>query len=357
MSTTGAGAQAVLDSIIQVGQSSRRTLGAEEIQRFIASQPEVSGPVTISKVRGNANVGASSGIVIFNAAYDDGQGRRERDLVLRHAPGSETRLFFEYDLERQFRVQRVLQGTGLPIPAPLWLDKTGEHLGVPGYVMTAHPGVAPNPSAFAVGPLAEATPEARDRMLDQVMGALVKVHGFDDPVDLGEFAMNAEGDTPMRKCVNWYWRTWAWIDLPERERLAPVHRWLLANAPSGGETLTHGDSTLHNYMFVGDRLTGMLDWEMSCLGRPESDIALQVIGNALFAAPPESGLPQPPSQAEWVEMYERAGGRRLDDLDYYRRLTGFMVIIAIMSVQRNMAEDLRASQRPFVDRLWAVVEA
>lgn len=358
MTASDGGAQAVLDSVIEVGQSSRRTLGAAEIERFISSQPGVSGPVVISNVRGNAKVGASSGIVIFTAAYDDGQQRREQELVLRHAPGSDTRLFFEYDLARQFRVQQALQTSGLPVPNPLWLDEAGEHLGISGYIMTAHPGVAPNPSAFAVGPLAEASPQDREVMLDAVMDALVKVHGFDyRAAGLSDFAMKADGDTAMQKCVNWYWRTWEWIDLPESARLAPVRRWLLDNAPSGGETLTHGNSTLHNYMFVGNQLTGMLDWEMSCIGRPESDIALQVIGNELFAAPADSGLPQPPSPSEWIARYERAGGRKLDDLDYYRRLTGFMVVIAILSVQRNMPEEVRASQRPFTDRLWAMVEA
>jgi aminoglycoside phosphotransferase (APT) family kinase protein len=95
---------------------------------------------------------------------------------------------------------------------------------------------------------------------------------------------------------------------------------------------------------------------MSCIGRPESDLALQCIGNELFAPPAGSGLPQPPSQAELLERYERAGGVPVQSLDYYRRLSAYMIGIAFMSLQRNLPEEVRTAQRPFVDRLWRVAE-
>ncbi|WP_285021528.1 phosphotransferase family protein [Novosphingobium sp. fls2-241-R2A-195] len=349
--------QDVLDAVIATGQSSRQSIDSATIERFIAAQPDVAGGVRVSNVRGNSKVGASSGIIVFTANWDSGAALVERDLVLRYSPASENRIFYRYDLARQFRVQRALQGSGLPVPDGLWLDAGGGHLGVPGFIMEMNPGEAPNPSAFAVGPMAEASAQDRALMVDQILGSLVTVHKLDYAArGLGDFAMDAAGTTPMEKCVNWYWDTWDWIQLPEHARMIPVRRWLLENAPVGGETLTHGDSTLHNYMFVGNRLTSMLDWEMSCIGRPESDLALQTLGNELFAAPVESGLPQPPSQAQWLERYEQLGGRKPDDLDYYRRLCAYMIVIAICSLQRAMPEDVRAAQRGFIERLWAVME-
>lgn len=358
MATGGARVQDLLDAVIETGQASRRTVEAPEIERFIASRPDVTGPVTVRNLRGNAKVGASSGIVIFTADYDEGKGRQTRDLVLRHAPGSDTRLWYDYDLKRQFRVQCALQGSGVPVPNGLWLDAAGDHLGMPGFIMEMNPGVAPNPSAFAIGPMAEASTEDREAMIDQVLSALVKIHAVDlSDANLSDFSMSSQGDTPMQRCINWYWETWEWISQPDYARLAPVRKWLLDHAPATGETLTHGDSTLHNYMFVGSRLTSVLDWEMSCIARPENDLALQTIGNELFAAPVESGLPQPPSQDAWIERYVRLGGREPADLSYYRRLTGFMILIAIVSLQRNMPVDVREAQRGFIDRLWSIVEA
>jgi aminoglycoside phosphotransferase (APT) family kinase protein len=168
--------------------------------------------------------------------------------------------------------------------------------------------------------------------------------------------MPARGATPVQRCINWYWQTWEWIQDRQFARLMPVHRWLLDNAPVGGETLTHGDSTLHNYLFVGNKLTGVLDWEMSCISRPEFDIALQTVGNELFAAPPGSGFTQPPSQDEWLERYARAGGRPLEAIDYYRRASAYMILIVLLSLQRSMTEEVRASQRAFIERVWGVAE-
>ena len=351
--------QSVLTSVISAGKAAVRAIAPEDIQRFIASRPGVTGPVTISQVRANSAVGASSGIVLFAARYDTGSGPIERELVLRHAPGSDTRLFFEYDLARQFKVQKALQDTGVPVPEPLWLDANGDFLGVSGYIMALVSGEVPNPSAFTKGPIASASAPDRRSMLEAVMRALVGIHGTDcTSRGLGDFVMNAEGDSPLRKCINWYWQTWEWINQPEFARLVSVRRWLLERAPAGGTTLMHGDSTLHNYMFSGTKLVAVLDWEMSCLGRPEADLALQCVGNELFAAPTGSGMLMPPSQEEWLALYASAGGRKLEHFDYFKKLTAYMVVVAIQSLQRNLSDEVRAAQAPYMmNRLWAMLES
>lgn len=350
--------QDVFKEVVASGRSSREAIGAGEIERLIAAQPGVSGAVSVTNLRGNAKVGASSGIVLFTADYDDGTARRQRDLVLRYAPKGEGRLWYRYNLADQFRVQKAVQGCGVPVPEPLWIDEEGEHLGFTGFVMTPLPGEAPTSAAFAAGPLAEATPADRSAMLDEVAGALAAIHRIDlAATGLADFAMDAPGAHAMEKCINWYWQTWEWIEHPEHERLAAARRWLLDNMPEGREALTHGDATLHNYLFAGNRLTGVLDWEMSCVARAENDLALQQITNELFAPPPGSGLPQPPSEAELRDRYARMGGIELAPLGYFKRLTAYMVITAIASLQRSMPEEVRVAQKGFTDRIWSFIEA
>ena len=348
----------MLDSTIGAGKSSVKKVEQADIERFISSQPEIVGRVAITPLNNNADVGASNGIMLFTATYDVGQGPLSNTLVLRHAPGSETRLFHEYDLPRQFRVQRALQGTGVPVPDVLWLDATGEFLGVPGYVMHAVSGEAPNPSAFTKGPLARATPADRELMLDAIFDALVKVHRVDVVAHgLQDFVMNAPGDSPIRKCVNWYWKTWEWINLPEFARLKPIHHWLINQAPAGGTVLMHGDCTLHNYLFTGNQLTGVLDWEMSSLGRAEADLALQCVANELFAAPPGSGLTMPPSQQQWIERYQKAGGEAPEHFIYFRKYAVYMILVALLALQRNLPAEVRAGQAGFRNHLWDMLES
>lgn len=351
-------AQSMLKSVIGAGKASVRKVAASEIESFIRGQPDISATVKISNIRSNADVGASNGIVLFRAEYESGGVPQSRDLVLRHAPGSDSRLFFEYDLSRQFKVQQALQGTGLPVPDALWLDADGAFLGVPGYIMLAASGEAPHTSAFAQGPLASANPGSRRLMLEDVMRNLVKIHQVNyQAIGLEDFTMNAPGVTPLERLINWYWLTWEWISLPTFSRLETVRTWLLKNAPSGNVTLMHGDASLHNYLFKDTSVVGIVDWEMSSLGRPEADLALQIVGNRLFAAPPESGLIQPPSEAQWLELYYQAGGRTVEHFDYFKRFTGYLLVICALSMQRNLPDEVRASQAAFTNRLWSALES
>lgn len=349
--------RAMVSSVINAGKAAVHRVGAEQIQRFIEDQPGVRGLV-LGNVRGAGEVGASSGIVLFTATYDAGAGPVTRDLVLRHAPGSETRLFFEYDLARQFRVQQALQGGAAPVPEPLWLDADGRWLGVPGYVMVAARGVAPHPSAFLKGPIADATPADRERMLQQIMRAQVAIHRTNLATSkLGDYVMDADGSSPMERCINWYWRTWDWVRLPQFERLARPRRWLLDRLPSGETELMHGDCTLHNYLFDGAELTAVIDWEMSSLGRAEADLALQCVANDLFAAPAGSGLPMPPSEDEWLARYRDAGGRRARDFEYFKKFAAYMIVVAVSALQRNLSEEARSAQEPLLRPCWELLDA
>lgn len=348
--------QSVLSSVIGAGKSAVRRIGADEIQKLAEHQADVRGEVRITVTGDGGEVGASNGIVVFDAEWDSVDGPVARELVLRHAPGSDRRLFFDYDLARQFEVQQALFGTSVPVPQPLWLDSDGRWLGVPGYVMARTTGSAPSPAAFVRGPLAEASDADREDMIGQVMRAMVGIHTTDVAArGLSGFVMDAPGTTPVERCINWYWQTWDWIALPHHNRLVAARESLLRHIPSGEPELLHGDTTLQNYLFDGTRLVAVLDWEMSTLGRAEADLALQCLSNELFAPPVGSAFPQPPSEAEWLERYRDAGGRPLRDFGYYKKLAAYMVIVAVSALQRNMSEEERSAHEPLLRPCWELV--
>ncbi|CDO90271.1 phosphotransferase family protein [Mycobacterium triplex] len=350
--------QSMLSSVIGAGKTQVNKIGADQIRQFIENQPGIDGDVEVMVIGDGGEVGASSGTVLFDATFGTGHGRVTRELVLRHAPVSDKRLFFEYDLSRQFEVQRALHGTDVPVPEPLWLDADGSWLGAAGYVMGRVHGRGQHPAAFIQGPLAEATPADREEMLGKVMAALVAIHRTDiEARGLQNFVMKAPGVAPLEKCINWYWQTWEWVRLPEYQRLVPVRSWLLDNLPDGETELMHGDSTLQNYFFDGTRLAAVLDWEMSSLGRAEADLALQCVSNRIFAAPPDSGLLQPPSEEEWLAMYRAAGGRPLRDFDYFKKFAAYMILVAVSALQRNMTEADRKAQAPLLQPCWQLVES
>jgi aminoglycoside phosphotransferase (APT) family kinase protein len=96
---------------------------------------------------------------------------------------------------------------------------------------------------------------------------------------------------------------------------------------------------------------------MSSLGRAEADLALQCVSNRIFAAPPESGLLQPPSEEEWLAMYRAAGGRELRDFDYFKKFAAYMILVAVGALQRNLTEAEREAQAPLLQPCWEIVES
>jgi len=96
--------------------------------------------------------------------------------------------------------------------------------------------------------------------------------------------------------------------------------WLEANVPADmpAPVIVHGDAGPGNFLFEGDRVTALLDWELAHYGDPMADLAMLCL-RMLFQdfVPP----------AEAFGAYERAGGYRVDRarLRYWRLLfqTGF----------------------------------
>ena len=93
------------------------------------------------------------------------------------------------------------------------------------------------------------------------------------------------------------------------------------------------------------------------LGFAETDVALQCLSNRIFAAPPDSGLLQPPSEEEWLAMYRAAGGRPLRDLAYFKKFAAYMILVAVSALQRNMTEAEREAQAPLLQPCWQLVES
>jgi len=114
-----------------------------KLESFLEEQPEVKGKVVVTDIE-RAETGASSGNLQFTAQLDLGEGPCLNRFSVRYHP---TDSFFppsNYDLVAQFKIQKALQGTGVPAPNPLWLDSTGESLGVPGFIMEYKGGTAPS---------------------------------------------------------------------------------------------------------------------------------------------------------------------------------------------------------------------
>ncbi|MFE4516940.1 phosphotransferase family protein [Kitasatospora sp. NPDC056783] len=243
--------------------------------------------------------------------------------VLRRPPLGHV-LATAHDMGREYRVMTALRDTGVPVPRTLLLDPTEDTLGAPWYLMEYVPGTAHRDSA----PLA-ALGEPRVRALgDRLVETLATLHRI-DPADVGLADFGHPDGYLERQLRRWSKQLAASRsrDLPDLDRLHALLAERLPDSPA--PALVHGDYRLDNVL-VDDRdaITAVLDWEMSTLGDPLTDIGLLVMYTELAGVgggiiPSAMTAPGFPKADEIVARYAELTGRQAADLDWYVAFASF----------------------------------
>jgi aminoglycoside phosphotransferase (APT) family kinase protein len=191
-----------------------------------------------------------------------------RRLVIRRSAESGT--LEHTDRQREYGVLRLLAGLGFPVPAVHWLETEPSALGQPYLVMDRLPGATPlRPS-----------PTEREAIARQIGTWLARLHGLDLEGVPPELARPADTADATASEVRLWRREYL------RRRPGPVPMlgallaWLEANPPDAAAPvrLLWGDPGPHNVLVEGDRVTALLDWELTHLGHPLDDL-----GAALWA--------------------------------------------------------------------------
>ncbi|WP_298573641.1 phosphotransferase family protein [uncultured Luteimonas sp.] len=199
-----------------------------------------------------------------------------RDCVLRARPGPRARLLpSAHAIEREFRVQQALAGSGVPVAAMHVLCEDESLIGAGFYVMDFIDG-----EIFGDQSLPGLEPPARGARYDAMNTAIATLHGLDvDALGLRDYGRS--GGYFARQIDRWT-RQYA---ASRGEAIADMERliaWLPAHLPREQDepvALVHGDFRLDNLVFAQGqpRLLAVLDWELSTLGHPLADFAYHVM--------------------------------------------------------------------------------
>ncbi len=190
---------------------------------------------------------------------------RKRCVLLQKAPAGQ----LDRDLGPEFRVLETLEGTDVPAPRAYWIDVDGRALGRPAFVLERVGGSAELRSLL--DPARGSINRALARALAAAAAALHQVDWRARGVDfLGE----PSADEVARAQVD------EWEALFLRHRMEPLpvlaaaFCWLRENAPRAERVaIVHGDLRFGNFLYEGDQLRALLDWEMVHLGDPCEDLA------------------------------------------------------------------------------------
>jgi aminoglycoside phosphotransferase (APT) family kinase protein len=244
-----------------------------------------------------------------------------------------------HDMIREYHVLRAVHPHFAQAPSVHVLCEDPSVLGAPFFIMERRRGVILReeiPAQF------EAVPEYPRRIGEAFIDTLVELHAVDISSpgvrDLGK----PEGYVE-RQVRGWAER-WARAKTEEVPELDAVVRWLAENIPApAAPSLVHNDYKLDNIMLGQEspgRVEAVLDWEMSTLGDPLSDLGLTLC-YWVWAIAPEvrtAGIPDLTSRPGWltrdelVERYAARTGRDVGKVGYYEVLGVFKLAVIVQQI-------------------------
>ena len=245
-------------------------------------------------------------------------GSADDAVVLRRPPTGAV-LATAHDMVREHRVVSALAGTPVPVPRTLHLCTDPAVLGAPFYVMERVVGVHVTdhlPAGYAD------EPAQRRAVADGLVDVLADLHDV-DPAAVGLADFGRPEGFLERQVRRWttQWDATRDTDRPAMDALAA--RLAATVPPSRRSGIVHGDFRLDNCLLdpqAPGRVRAVLDWEMSTLGDPLTDLGL------LFVYWPQAGedrpvqlspvttLPGFPTRAELAGRYADRTGADLGAL-------------------------------------------
>uniref|UniRef100_A0A5F9DKN5 Acyl-CoA dehydrogenase family member 11 n=1 Tax=Oryctolagus cuniculus TaxID=9986 RepID=A0A5F9DKN5_RABIT len=192
-----------------------------------------------------------------------------RAYVLRKKPPGSL-LPKAHKIDREFKVQKALFAIGFPVPKPLLYCSDASVIGTEFYVMEHVRG-----RIFRDLTIPGVSPAERSALYVAMIETLARLHCLNaQSLQLEGYGIGA--GYCKRQVSTWtkQYEAAAHQDIPAMKQLS---EWLMRNVPDDDneQSLIHGDFRLDNLIFhpKESRVIAVLDWELSTIGHPLSDLA------------------------------------------------------------------------------------
>lgn len=241
-----------------------------------------------------------------------------------------------YDIPKEYRLLKALEKSAVAVPRVLWLQPDAAEFGAPYYVMEFCRGTVADElylSGDMSGLIGRDTVDGRRAKHRAYIRELAAIHSVDwRGSGLEEMARPAgfdfDGAPTDGTCEGAERALDEWETRARRESVVaePLLEeplcWMRENIPAvPHNVLLHGDCKLSNYMFDGDIVSGVLDWEWARIGDPMNDLAWAL---------PKPGTSLPEGFLDFDECcaeYESASGHRVDQarLEFYHGIADLKI--------------------------------
>ncbi|MGP3988782.1 phosphotransferase family protein [Streptomyces sp. 3N207] len=280
----------------------------------------IRGPLSAEVVQGGRS----------NLTYrvTDGTGR----WVVRRPPLGHV-LATAHDMAREHRVISALRDTAVPVPGTVLLCEDPDVIGAPFYVME-HVDGTPYRTAEELAPLG---PGRTREVVLALPDTLVALHAV-DPEAVGLAGFGRPEGFLERQLRRWGKQ----LEASRSRELAGIDALRTALGEtlpdSPRPTVVHGDFRLDNVLVdADDEVAAVLDWEMSTLGDPLTDLGLLAMYSERQAVPDSpvsttSGAPGHPSAAELIERYAELSGCDVSRINWYTAFAYFKLAVILEGI-------------------------
>ena len=228
-----------------------------------------------------------------------------------------------HDLKREFTVLNGLSRAGYPVPRP-WVHCDEEDvIGAQFLVMDFVSGVVISDSDDA----SRLSPMEADAASRELVDGLAALHSLDAAaIGLAEFG-RPQGY--LQRQIRRWGQQWELSKTRELGALDAIATWLTDRVdtlpPDTPWSIVHGDFRIDNLILAPQSMTlrAIVDWEMSTLGDPLTDLGLFIVywqqwgDGGVLSTGGAAGLPGFPGLDVLTARYGAATGRDLSTLDFY----------------------------------------
>jgi aminoglycoside phosphotransferase (APT) family kinase protein len=295
-------------------------------------------------------------------------GSEHQYVVRKKPPGN--LLQSAHLIEREFKVMQALKTTEVAVPTVHLFCEDPDILGTPFYVMDYIHG-----RVFRDPKLPDLNPQERASVYDAMNSMLAKLHKVNwKEVGLADFGKSE--NYVARQIARWS-KQYEAAKIEPNPSMDKLMQWLPQNIPEGdaeglSTTITHGDFRLENLIFATDsfEIQAVLDWELSTLGHPFSDLGYNCV---VYHLPANidglsgiEGLDLAklgiPDEKTYVDAYkERTGSDTSFDHRFFVIFSLFRLASIVQGVlsrarqgtaSSQKAEQIGALAKPFADKAW-----
>ena len=234
------------------------------------------------------------------------QFNNEEKLILRRTQESS---LIETSQSTEYLAYSAYQDTSVPVPLMIDINEDQEILGAPFMLMQQLDGVAASPFTPNVYSPHE---QKLGEQFWSILGEIAKK-------DIADDFINQFDNTEANPCWKKELDKWVGVIREDSISVEPILeagiRKLYGNEPkeSKKKSLVHGDYRNGNFLFLEDRITGILDWEMAHIGEPLEDLAWAL--SPIWSWQDKEKPAYLIARQEALSIWEKASGLVIDEND------------------------------------------